>query len=580
MKDDIRASKKRQEIRKGANEGSVPFLDFIRTIIEQDLRTDKYEGRVHTRFPPEPNGYLHIGHAKSICLNFGLAAEYKGLCNLRFDDTNPIKEEKEYVQSIMEDVRWLGFNWEDRLFYASDYFDKLYDYAEQLIKKGMAYVCDLSSDEIRQYRGTLTEPGKDSPYRNRSTEESLDLFRRMRAGEFPDGSRTLRAKIDMSSPNLNMRDPVMYRILRASHHRTRDKWCIYPTYDWTHGQSDSIEGITHSICTLEFEDHRPLYDWFLDQLGIHHPQQIEFARLNLSYTVMSKRKLLELVKENHVKGWDDPRMPTVSGLRRRGYTPESIRNFCDRIGVAKRESMVDIALLEHCLREDLNRRAQRVMAVLKPLRVIIDSYPQGKVEMLDAENNPEDTSKGTRKIPFSRELYIERDDFRQDPPRKWFRLSPGREVRLKHAYYIKCEKVVRDERTGEVAELHCTYDPQTRGGWSRDGRMVRGTLHWVSAPHSIKAEVRLYERLFLKEDPAGENEGDFKSLLNPKSLEVLTGCQVEPSLGSAKPENRFQFLRLGYFCVDLDSSVDRLVFNRTVSLRDTWAKIEKELRRG
>lgn len=580
MKDVIRASKKRQEVRKGANVESASFLDFIRTIIEQDLKTDKYEGRVHTRFPPEPNGYLHIGHAKSICLNFGLAAEYKGLCNLRFDDTNPIKEEEEYVQSIMEDVRWLGFNWEDRLFYASDYFEQLYDYAEQLIRKGKAYVCDLSPDEIREFRGTLTEPGKDSPYRNRSVEENLDLFRRMRAGEFPDGSRTLRAKIDMSSPNLNMRDPVMYRILRASHHRTGDKWCIYPTYDWTHGQSDSIEGITHSICTLEFEDHRPLYDWFLDQLGIHHPQQIEFARLNLSYTVMSKRKLLELVKESHVKGWNDPRMATISGLRRRGYTPESIRNFCDRIGVAKRESMVDIALLEHCLREDLNKRAQRVMAVLQPLRVIIDNYPEGKVEMLDAENNPEDMGMGTRKIPFSRELYIERDDFRQDPPKKWFRLSPGREVRLKHAYYIKCEKVVKDERTGEVVELHCTYDLQTRGGWSRDGRIVRGTLHWVSAPHSLKAEVRLYERLFLKEDPAGEAEEDFKNHLNPKSLEVLTGCQVEPSLGNAKPEDRFQFLRLGYFCLDPDSSVDWLAFNRTVSLRDTWAKIEKALKKG
>lgn len=580
MKDVIRASKKRQEVRKGANVESASFLDFIRTIIEQDLKTDKYEGRVHTRFPPEPNGYLHIGHAKSICLNFGLAAEYKGLCNLRFDDTNPIKEEEEYVQSIMEDVRWLGFNWEDRLFYASDYFEQLYDYAEQLIRKGKAYVCDLSPDEIREFRGTLTEPGKDSPYRNRSVEENLDLFRRMRAGEFPDGSRTLRAKIDMSSPNLNMRDPVMYRILRASHHRTGEKWCIYPTYDWTHGQSDSIEGITHSICTLEFEDHRPLYDWFLDQLGIHHPQQIEFARLNLSYTVMSKRKLLELVKESHVKGWNDPRMATISGLRRRGYTPESIRNFCDRIGVAKRESMVDIALLEHCLREDLNKRAQRVMAVLQPLRVIIDNYPEGKVEMLDAENNPEDMGMGTRKIPFSRELYIERDDFRQDPPKKWFRLSPGREVRLKHAYYIKCEKVVKDERTGEVVELHCTYDLQTRGGWSRDGRIVRGTLHWVSAPHSLKAEVRLYERLFLKEDPAGEAEEDFKNHLNPKSLEVLTGCQVEPSLGNAKPEDRFQFLRLGYFCLDPDSSVDWLAFNRTVSLRDTWAKIEKALKKG
>ena len=577
MKDVKSVSKKGQEARKGANNKSAPFLDFIRTIIEQDLETDKYGGRVHTRFPPEPNGYLHIGHAKSICLNFGLAAEYKGLCNLRFDDTNPIKEEEEYVQSILEDVRWLGFDWEDRLFYASDYFEQLYEYAEQLIKKGRAYVCDLSPDEIREYRGTLTEPGKDSPYRNRPVEENLDLFRRMRAGEFPDGSRTLRAMIDMSSPNLNMRDPVMYRILKAPHHRTEDSWCIYPTYDWTHGQSDSIEGITHSICTLEFEDHRPLYDWFLDQLDIHHPQQIEFARLNLSYSVMSKRKLLELVREGHVEDWDDPRMPTISGLRRRGYTPESIRDFCDRIGVAKRESMVDIALLEHCLRGDLNRRAQRVMVVLRPLRVIIDNYPEGKVEMLDAENNPEDPSMGTRKIPFSRELYIERDDFRQETFKKWFRLSPGREVRLKHAYYIKCEKVVEDERTGEVFELRCSYDPQTRGGWSKDGRIVKGTLHWVSASHALKAEVRLYDRLFLKEDPTEETGEDFKNQLNPKSLEVLTGCQAEPSLGNAKPEDRFQFLRLGYFCVDRDSSADKIVFNRTVSLRDTWAKIEKAI---
>ena len=579
MRDVKSVSKKGQEARKGADNKSAPFLDFIRTIIEQDLETDKYRGRVHTRFPPEPNGYLHIGHAKSICLNFGLAAEYKGLCNLRFDDTNPIKEEEEYVQSIIEDVRWLGFDWGDRLFYASDYFEQLYDYAEQLIKKGKAYVCDLSPDEIRDYRGTLTVPGKNSPYRNRPVEENLDLFRRMRAGEFPNGSRTLRAKIDMSSPNLNMRDPVMYRILKASHHRTGDRWCIYPTYDWTHGQSDSIEGITHSICTLEFEDHRPLYDWFLDQLDIHHPQQIEFARLNLSYTVMSKRKLLELVREGHVEGWDDPRMPTISGLRRRGYTPKSIRDFCDRIGVAKRESLVDIALLEYCLREDLNRRAQRVMAVLRPLRVVIDNYPEGKVEMLDAENNPEDPNMGTRKIPFSRELYIERDDFRQETFKKWFRLSPGREVRLKHAYYIKCEKVVKDERTGEVVELRCSYDPQTRGGWSKDGRMVKGTLHWVSAPHALKAEVRLYDRLFLKEDPTEETGEDFKNQLNPKSLEVLTGCQAEPSLGNAKPEDRFQFLRLGYFCVDRESSADKIVFNRTVSLRDTWAKIEKTLKK-
>jgi glutaminyl-tRNA synthetase len=559
---------------------TAPSLDFIRTAIEEDLKTGKYEGRVHTRFPPEPNGYLHIGHAKSICLNFGLAAEYGGLCNLRFDDTNPIKEEEEYVQSIIEDVHWLGFDWEDRLFYASDYFEKLYEFAEQLIKESKAYVCDLSPEEIREYRGTLTEPGKDSPYRNRSRGENLDLFRRMRKGDFPDGSRTLRAKIDMASPNLNMRDPVMYRILRATHHRTGDQWCIYPTYDWAHGQSDSIEGITHSICTLEFEDHRPLYDWFLDQLGIHHSQQIEFARLNLSYTVMSKRKLLELVKEGQVKGWDDPRMPTISGLRRRGYTPESIRNFCDRIGVAKRESVVDIALLEHCLREDLNRRAPRVMAVLRPLRVVIENFPQGKVEMLGAENNPEDPSMGTRKIPFSGELYIEKDDFRLDPPKKWFRLSPGREVRLKHAYYIRCEKVIKDERTGEVVELRCSYDPQTRGGWSKDGRVIKGTLHWVSAPHSLQAEVRLYERLFLKEDPVEAAEEDFRKHLNPNSLEMLKECRVEPSLENAKPESRWQFLRLGYFSVDPDSSEKKMVFNRTVPLRDTWAKIERAQKKG
>ncbi len=556
---------------------ATPALDFIRSIIEEDLEAKKNEGRVHTRFPPEPNGYLHIGHAKSICLNFGLAAEYGGLCNLRFDDTNPIKEEAEYAESIKEDIRWLGFDWEDRLYYASDYFDRLYEYALELIKKGKAYVCDLSAEEIREYRGTLTEPGKESPYRHRSVEENLDLFERMRTGEFEDGSRVLRAKIDMASPNLNMRDPVMYRILHASHHRTGDKWCIYPTYDWAHGQSDSIEGITHSICTLEFEDHRPLYNWFLEQLGIFHSQQIEFARLNLSYTVMSKRKLLELVEGSYVSGWNDPRMPTISGLRRRGYTPESIRDFCDRIGVAKRESIVDIKLLDHCLRQDLNKRAQRVMAVLHPLKVIIDNYPEGKTEELVAENNPEDPRMGTRRIPFSGELYIEREDFRQDPPGKWFRLAPGREVRLKHAYYIKCKRVVRDDKSGEIVELHCTYDPETRGGWSEDGRMVKGTLHWVSAPHSIPIEVRLYDYLFTKEDPAdiGEDE-DFKTYLNPESLEVLTSCRVEPSLAGAKPGSRYQFLRQGYFCVDsLDSSSERLVFNRTVSLRDTWARIEK-----
>jgi glutaminyl-tRNA synthetase len=567
---------KGKDIKQNETDSTV-YKDFIRTIIDKDLEEGKNQGRVHTRFPPEPNGYLHIGHAKSICLNFGLAAEYRGLCNLRFDDTNPIKEEEEYVESIKEDIRWLGFVWEDRLFYASDYFDKLFEYAVELIKGAKAYVCDLNADEIRDYRGTLTQPGKDSPYRNRSVEENLDLFERMRKGEFPDGSRTLRAKIDMSSPNLNMRDPVMYRILRATHHRTGDEWCIYPTYDWAHGQSDSIEGITHSICTLEFEDHRPLYDWFLDQLSVHHPQQIEFARLNLSYTMMSKRKLLQLVEEGYVTGWDDPRMPTISGLRRRGYTPESIRDFCDRIGLAKRESMVDIALLEHCLRQNLNKRAPRVMAVLQPLRVIINNYPEGKVEMLDAENNPEDPSMGTRKIPFSRELYIEREDFLEDPPRKFFRLSPDREVRLKHAYYIKCEEVIKDEKTGEILEIRCSYDPETRGGWSKDGRMVRGTLHWVSASHSDEAEVRLYDHLFEKENPTEGEEGvDWRTYLNPKSLEVLTSCRVESSLSEARPGDWFQFLRKGYFCLDsVDSSAERRVFNRTATLRDTWAKIEK-----
>jgi glutaminyl-tRNA synthetase len=565
-------------MKKKENEDEKNIIrDFIRTIIDQDLEKGKNQGRVHTRFPPEPNGYLHIGHAKSICLNFGLAGEYGGLCNLRFDDTNPTKEEVEYVESIKEDIRWLGFDWKDRLFFASDYFGKLYEYAVKLIKKGNAFVCDLSADQIREYRGTLTEPGKNSPYRNRPVEENLELLERMRKGKFPDGSRTLRAKIDMASPNLNMRDPVMYRILRATHHRTGDNWCIYPTYDWAHGQSDSIEGITHSICTLEFEDHRPLYDWFLEQLGVHHPQQIEFARLNLSYTVMSKRKLLQLVEEGHVNGWDDPRMPTISGLRRRGYTPESIRNFCDRIGLAKRESTVDIALLEYCLREDLNKVAPRVMAVLRPLRVVLENYPEGHVEMLDAENNPEDPSMGTRKIPFSRELYIEQDDFREDPPRKFFRLAPGREVRLKHAYYIKCEEIIRDSQSGEIVELRCTYDPDTKGGWSKDGRMVRGTLHWVSASQAIPAEVRLYDHLFSKQDPTDEEEGgDWQAFLNSKSLEVLPSCQVEPSLAATKPGDRFQFLRKGYFCLDSgDSSADNLVFNRTATLRDTWAKIEK-----
>ena len=550
--------------------------DFIRDIIDEEIKTNRYGGRVQTRFPPEPNGYLHIGHAKSICLNFGIAAQYNGLCNLRFDDTNPTKEEQEYVDSIIGSVRWLGFDWEDRLYYASDYFQQIHDYAVQLIKAGKAYVDDLSADEIRDYRGTLTQPGKDSPYRNRSVEENLDLFARMRAGKFEDGARVLRAKIDMASPNLNMRDPVMYRILHADHHRTGSKWCIYPMYDWAHGIEDSIERITHSICTLEFEDHRPLYDWFLDQLGVHHPQQIEFARLNLSYTVMSKRKLLQLVEKGNVSGWDDPRLPTIAGLRRRGYTPRSIRDFCDRIGVAKTESTIDLALLEHCIREDLNKTVPRVMAVLNPLRVVIDNYPQDQTEELDAINNPEDPGAGTRKVPFSRVLYIERDDFREVPPSKFFRLAPGREVRLRYAYLITCVGVVKDENTGEVVELHCTYDPATRGGNTPDGRKVKGTIHWVSAPHALQAEVRLYDRLFTEENP-GHVEGGGESVLNPNSLEVLTGY-VEPSLAKATPTSRYQFERLGYFCVDSkDSSAERLVFNRTVALRDSWAKIEKQL---
>jgi glutaminyl-tRNA synthetase len=550
---------------------------FIRDIIAEDRRQNKHGGRVVTRFPPEPNGYLHIGHAKSICLNFGLAAENNGVCHLRFDDTNPTKEDIEYVESMQDDIRWLGFDWHDTLFYASDYFEQLYQYAVQLIKAGKAYVCSLSPEEMREYRGTLTEPGKDSPYRTRSVAENLDLFERMRAGEFPEGAHTLRAKIDMASGNLNMRDPVMYRILHASHHRTGDTWCIYPMYDYAHCVSDAIEGITHSICTLEFEDHRPLYDWFLDQLQTPcHPQQIEFARLNLSYTLMSKRKLSQLVNQRHVSGWDDPRMPTISGLRRRGYTPESIRTFCERIGVAKRDSVVDTALLEHCLREDLNKRAQRVMAVLRPLRVVIENYPEGQVEAMEAVNNPEDPSMGTRQVPFSRVLYIEREDFREDPPRQFFRLAPGREVRLRYAYYITCTGVVKDERTGEVVELRCTYDPATRGGWAPDGRQVKSTIHWVSAAHAIPAQVRLYDHLFLRPNP-GEDEdgGDVAALLNPKSLEVLRGCQLEPSLAGATPGSRYQFERQGYFCVDLDTRPGVLVFNRTVTLRDTWARIEK-----
>jgi len=553
--------------------------NFIRDMIVEDLRTGRFGGRVHTRFPPEPNGYLHIGHAKSICLNFGLAAEFGGKCNLRFDDTNPTKEESEYVEAIIRDVRWLGFDWEDRLYYASDYFDQLYEWAVKLIKAGKAYVCDLSPEEIRDYRGTLTEPGRESPYRNRSVEENLELFERMRAGEFPNGARTLRAKIDMASPNLNLRDPVMYRILHAEHHRTGRKWCIYPTYDWAHGQSDSIEGITHSICTLEFEDHRPLYDWYLDQLGVYHPQQIEFDRLNLTYTVLSKRKLAALVEGGYVRGWDDPRMPTLAGLRRRGYTPEAIRNFCARIGVSKTNGIVELSLLEHCLREDLNKRAPRVMAVLRPLRLVIDNYPEDLVEEMEAINNPEDPSMGTRKVPFSKVLYIERDDFREDPPPQYYRLAPGREVRLRYAYFVKCTAVVRDERTGEVVEIHCTYDPATRGGNAPDGRKVKATIHWVSAAHAIDAEVRLYEQLFTRPMPGGEQEGgNFLDDLNPNSLEVLSAAKLEPSLRGAEVGSRYQFERLGYFCVDPDSKPERPVFNRTVALKDTWAKIEKALK--
>jgi glutaminyl-tRNA synthetase len=551
--------------------------NFIRNIVEEDLRLGKNEGRVHTRFPPEPNGYLHIGHAKAICLNFGLASDYSGLCNVRFDDTNPIKEEAEYIESIKEDIRWLGFEWGDRLFYASDYFDKLFEYAIGLIKAGKAYVDDLSMDKIREYRGTLTKPGKDSPYRNRSVKENMDLFRRMKEGEFEDGSRVLRAKIDMASPNLNMRDPVMYRILRARHHRTQDKWCIYPMYDFAHGQCDSIEGITHSLCTLEFEDHRPLYDWFINELNIHPSRQIEFARLNLSHTIMSKRKLRELVKDNYVSGWDDPRLPTISGLRRRGFTPRSIRNFCERIGVAKRDSTIDMALLEHCAREDLNKISPRVMAVLRPLRVVITNYPEGQVEELEAINNPEDETMGTRNVPFSRVIYIEKDDFREDPPKKFYRLAPGREVRLRYAYFIRCNDVIKDKKTGEVKELHCTYDPETKGGSAPDERKVKATLHWVSADHSLEAEVRLYDHLLLKKELTDEKDGaDFKRWVNPRSLEVLHPCHVESSLRDAPPGSRYQFERLGYFCVDgVDSCQDLLVFNRTVSLRDTWARIQR-----
>ncbi len=562
----------------------VPSSDFIRNIVEDDNRSGKYDGRVVTRFPPEPNGYLHIGHAKSICLNFGLAAEHEGgICHLRFDDTNPAREDVEYVDSIMEDVRWLGWDWGDHLYYASDYFEQLFDYAVQLIKEGKAYVCDLSALEMREYRGTLTEPGRNSPHRERSIEESMDLFQQMRDGEFEDGARVLRAKIDMASPNVNLRDPVLYRILNTEHHRTGAQWCIYPTYDFAHGQSDSIERITHSVCTLEFEDHRPLYDWFLDELDVYHPQQIEFARLNISYTTLSKRRLRELVEEGYVTGWNDPRMPTLSGLRRRGYTPLSIRNFCDRIGVAKRNSIVDLALLEHSVREDLNQTSPRVMAVLNPLRVVIDNYPEDQTQEFEAVNNPEDPSMGSRKVPFSRVIYVEQDDFREDPPRRFYRLSPGREVRLRYACYITCVSVVKDETTGEVVELHCTYDPESLGGSSPDGRRVQATLHWVSAAHAVDAEVRLYEHLFVTPEPGSgeDDDADYKSDLNPDSLTVLTSCKVEPSLAGAVRGIRYQFERQGYFCVDtVDSTNGNLVFNRTVPLRDSWARIEQAGKQG
>ncbi len=567
------------DIEKSNNEeNEVRYSNFIQDIINDDMKTDRIGDRVHTRFPPEPNGYLHIGHAKSICLNFGIAAQNKGLCNLRFDDTNPSKEEDEYVESIKTDVKWLGFDWEDRLFYASDYFERLYQYAVKLIEMGKAYVCELSADQIREYRGTLKEPGKESPYRNRPVEENLDLFNKMKNGEFEDGSKVLRAKIDMASPNLNMRDPVIYRIMRATHHRTGDKWCIYPMYDYAHPLSDSMEGITHSICTLEFEDHRPLYNWVLETLDVEcKSRQIEFARLNLSYTVMSKRKLLQLVKEGHVRGWDDPRMPTISGLRRRGYTPESIRDFCARIGVAKNNSIVDLALLEHCIREELNLKATRVMGVLRPLKVVIDNYEEGLVEEFEVPNNPEDPEAGTRKVPFSKIVYIDQDDFCENPPKKYFRLAPGQEVRLKSAYIVKCESLIKDEKTGQILEVHCSYDPGSRGGSAPDGRKVKGTIHWVSAAHAVDAEVRLYDNLFGDSNPGADENIDFLDQLNPDSLEVLANCKMEPGLKNAKPGDMFQFLRLGYFCVDSeDSKPESPVFNRTVSLKDSWAKISNK----
>jgi len=548
--------------------------DFIRDIINEDLKTKKYKGRVHTRFPPEPNGYLHIGHAKSICLNFGIAEEYNGKCNLRFDDTNPAKEEEEYVKSIIEDVKWLGFDWEDRLFFGSDYFDQMYIYAIDLIKKGKAYVDDLSSEEISSYRGTLTHPGIESPHRNRSKEENLDLFEKMTAGEFKDGEKVLRAKIDMAHPNLNMRDPIMYRVLHASHHRQKDKWCVYPMYDWAHGLEDSIEGITHSICTLEFENHRPLYDWFLDELGVYHPQQIEFARLNLTFTIMSKRMLLELVEGGHVKGWDDPRLPTISGMRRRGYSPASIRNFCNRIGVAKVNSIVDFGLLEYCVRDDLNKTCPRYMGVLDPLQVVIENYPKDKVENFEAMVNPEDPKAGKRIVPFSKVLYIEKDDFMEDPPKKFYRLTSGREVRFRYSYLVTCNEAIK--RDGEIIELRCTIDPKTRGGYAPDGRKVKSTIHWVSDDHAIDAEIRLYDRLFTVEDPAGQKDTDYKDFLNPDSLEVLKKCKVDPSIKNLKPLDRFQFERKGYFCIDPDTTKDKLVINRTVGLRDRWTKIQKQ----
>jgi len=547
--------------------------DFIREIIDEDIKTNKYEGRVHTRFPPEPNGYLHIGHAKSICLNFGIAEEYNGLCNLRFDDTNPTKEEEEYVKSIIEDVKWLGFDWGNRLLFGSDYFNQMYEYALQLVKVGKAYVDDLSAEEITWYRGTLTQPGENSPNRDRSIEENLYLLERMKAGEFGDGEKVLRAKIDMSHPNLNMRDPIMYRILHASHHRTKDKWCIYPMYDWAHGLEDSIEGITHSICTLEFENHRPLYDWFLDALKVYHPQQIEFARLNLTFTIMSKRMLLELVEGKYVNGWDDPRLPTISGMRRRGYSPSSIRNFCKRIGVAKVNSMVDFDFLEHCVREDLNKTALRYMGVLKPLKVVIENYPENQVEEMEEINNPEDPEAGSRKIPFSKVLYIEQDDFMENPPKKFYRLAPGREVRFRYAYFIKCKEAIKKD--GEIIELRCTYDPATKGGYAPDGRKVKATIHWVSADHAIDAEVRLYERLFTVRDPAGQKDADFKDFLNPNSLEILKYCKIESEVKKLKPLDRFQFERIGYFCIDPDTTNENLIINRTATIRDTWAKIQK-----